>query len=181
MSQLKMHYGKKVVIKLMEEFKIKNKMALPVVKKIVVSMGLKEALTDSHVLEDVSKELALITAQKPKVTRARKSIANFKLRAGSPIGLMVTLRRNRMWEFLERLIWVAIPRIRDFRGYLPRGFDGRGNYTFGIKEQIIFPEIDYDKVKKIRGMNVTLVTSAKDDDLAYSFLKNLGFPLRKKK
>jgi large subunit ribosomal protein L5 len=155
-----------------------NVMAVPGVEKIVVNMGVGDVLRDGKALEHAVQDLAIIAGQKPIITKAKKSIAGFKLRAGVSIGAKVTLRGDRMWEFLDRLLTTALPRIRDFRGLSPRQFDGRGNYTFGVTEQLIFPEIDYDKVSKIRGMDVTLVTTAADDDQGRALLKALGFPFR---
>ena len=163
----------------MKEFGYKNIMEVPTLKKIVINMGLGEAVQNIKILDSATEELALITGQKPVITRARKSVASFKLRKGMPIGCMVTLRRDRMWEFLDRLITFAIPRVRDFRGLSPKSFDGRGNYTIGIREQIIFPEINYDKVDKIKGMNVTIVTTAETDEEGYALLKHLGLPFRR--
>jgi large subunit ribosomal protein L5 len=151
-------------------------MAVPKLSKIIVNIGLGEAVADPKVLDKAVEELATITGQKPMITRAKKSIAGFKLRAGMPIGCMVTLRKQRMYEFLERLINVALPRVRDFKGVSPKAFDGRGNYTLGIREQLIFPEIDYDKVDKLRGLSVSVVTTAKTDEEGYALLKELGVP-----
>lgn len=163
---------------LRERFGYSNPMEVPRLQKVVVNTSLKDAIQSVKVLETAAEEVGLITGQRPIIRRARKSIANFKLREGMPIGAKVTLRRRQMWEFLDRLIGVAIPRIRDFRGLNPDGFDGRGNYSMGITEQIIFPEIDYDKVKKISGMNITFVTTAKTDEEARSLLAGLGVPFR---
>ena len=171
-------YRKKVVPELMKELKTKNPMRVPRLEKIVVSSSVKEATQDIKVLDRTVEQLGQITGQKPLVTKARKSIANFKLRQGMPIGCAITLRRKKMYEFFNRLVNVALPRVRDFRGVPPKSFDGRGNYTLGITEQIIFPEIDYDKVDKIRGMNVTIVTTARTDDEARMFLKLMGMPFR---
>jgi large subunit ribosomal protein L5 len=153
-------------------------MRVPTLERVTVNVGLGEALENARLLEAAVEELALITGQRPVVTKARKSIANFKLRAGQSIGCSVTLRRVRMWEFLDRLMSVALPRVRDFRGVSPRAFDGRGNYTIGIREQIIFPEVDYDKVEKVRGMNVTIVTTAPTDEEGRALLGELGMPFR---
>ena len=171
------HY-KKCVPQLMKELKIENPMRVPRLMKVVVSSSLKEATQDVKVLDRASEEIAQITGQKPALSRAKKSIANFKLRKGMPIGCRVVLRGMKMYEFLNRLINVALPRMRDFRGVSPSGFDGRGNYTLGITEQIVFPEIDFDKVDKIRGMNITIVTSARKDAEARALLRLLGVPFR---
>jgi large subunit ribosomal protein L5 len=176
MARLKDYYKKEVVSRLTKDFAYKNVMQVPRITKIVVNMGLGEALSNIKILDSASEEIALITGQRPVITRARKSVANFKLREGNPIGCAVTLRREKMYEFLDRLVNVALPRVRDFRGISPKGFDGRGNYTFGIKEQIIFPEISYDKIDKIKGMNITIVTTANTDEEARSLLKYLGMP-----
>jgi len=162
----------------MKDFGYKSPMQVPRLEKIVVNMGLGEALSNSKILDSAMEELAQITGQRPVLTRARRSIANFKLREGQAIGAMVTLRANRMYEFLERLISFALPRVRDFRGVSSRAFDGRGNYTLGVREQIIFPEIDYDKVEKVKGMNITIVTTARTDEEGRALLKYLGMPFR---
>jgi|SRR5690606_22782346 len=175
---LRERYLKEAVPALMKDFGYKSPMQVPRLEKIVVNMGLGEALANSKILDSAVAELAQITGQKPVLTRARKSIANFKLREGQAIGAMVTLRANRMYEFLERLISFALPRVRDFRGVSSRAFDGRGNYTLGIREQIIFPEIDYDKVEKVKGMNITIVTTARTDEEGRALLKYLGMPFR---
>jgi large subunit ribosomal protein L5 len=180
MARLKKKYLDEVVPKLGKELGYKNAMEIPHIVKIIVNMGLGEAIQNSKALESGIDELAIITGQKPVIRRARKSISNFKLRAGMPIGASVTLRRERMYEFFDRLTNVAMPRIRDFRGASPDGFDGRGNYTLGIKEQIIFPEIDYDKIDKIKGLGVTIVTSAKTDEEAFHLLREMGMPFRRK-
>lgn len=164
---------------ILEEFAYKSVMQIPSVDKVVLSVGCGEALQNKKLLESILKELALITGQKPIKTKARKSIANFKLREGYEIGAKVTLRKDVMWEFLDRFLNVALPRVKDFRGVNPNGFDGHGNYSLGITEQIIFPEIDYDKIEKISGMNIAIVTSAKTDQEARSLLKKLGMPFRK--
>jgi large subunit ribosomal protein L5 len=177
-SKSKTRYAEVVKPKLTERFGYTNPMELPKLTKIVVNTSLKDAIQSVKVLETAADEIGLITGQKPIIRRARKSIANFKLREGMPIGAKVTLRSTRMWQFLDRLIGVAVPRIRDFRGLNPNGFDGRGNYSMGLTEQIIFPEIDYDKVKKISGMNITFVTTAKTDEEAAALLAGLGFPFR---
>ncbi len=171
-------YRSEVLPQLVKEFGYKNLMEAPRLEKIVVNMGLGEAIQNIKVLDHASEELGLITGQKPIVTRARRSISNFKLRAGMPIGCSVTLRRIRMYEFLDRLINIALPRVRDFRGISGKAFDGRGNYTLGVREQIIFPEINYDKIDKIRGLNITIVTTAKTDEEAKAFLKYMGMPFR---
>jgi large subunit ribosomal protein L5 len=154
-------------------------MEVPRLSKIVVNMGLGEAINDRGIIDAAVEDLAAITGQKPRVNRARKSVANFKLREGMPIGASATMRGDRMWEFFDRLISVAIPRIRDFRGLNPRSFDGRGNYTLGVTEQLIFPEIDFDKVSKVRGMDITICTTAKDDEAARALLEAFGFPFRR--
>ena len=178
MARLYDLYKEECVPAMMQEFRYKSPMQVPRLEKIVVNMGLGEASQNIKILDSASVELAAITGQKPVITRARKSIAAFKLREGMPIGCMVTLRRERMFEFLDRLVNVALPRVRDFRGVSDKAFDGRGNYTLGIKEQIIFPEIDYDKIDKIKGMNITIVTSAKSDEEARFLLRRLGMPFR---
>jgi large subunit ribosomal protein L5 len=178
MSRLKERYDKEVVAALAKEFGYKNVMAIPKVTKVVVNMGLGEATSNAKISETGADEIARITGQKPVVTRAKKSIAQFKLRKGMPIGAMVTLRGERMWEFLDRLVSVALPRVRDFRGVSPRGFDGRGNFTLGLKDQLLFPEIDYMKVDKARGMNISVVTTAKTDQESRKLLQLLGMPFR---
>ena len=177
---LKLHYDREVIAALKQRFGYKNPHQVPRLTKIVLNMGAGDALTNPKFLEAATADLTAIGGQKPSVRRARKSIANFKLREGVAIGTMVTLRGPRMYEFMERLISVAIPRIRDFRGLSPKGFDGRGNFSFGVKEQIIFPEIKYDKVEKIRGMDVTFVTSANTDEEGYELLKALRMPFRER-
>jgi large subunit ribosomal protein L5 len=177
--RLKVLYRDSAATGLMEEFSYKNAMQIPRLNKIVVNTSIKEAITNVKVLQAAAEEIALITGQKPIIRKARRSIAGFKLREGMPIGAKVTLRRNQMWEFLDRLVTVAIPRIRDFRGLNPNGFDGRGNYSLGLTEQIIFPEIDYDKVKRVNGMNITFVTSAPTDAEGRALLRSLGMPFRK--
>jgi large subunit ribosomal protein L5 len=176
--RLQQHYDERVRPKLTEEFSFRNPLQVPRLEKIVVNVGLGEAPKDAKLLDSVVDEVGKITGQKPVVTRARKSISNFSLREGMPIGVMVTLRGVRMFEFLDRLINVAIPRIRDFRGIPSRSFDGRGNYTLGVKEQMIFPEIDYDKVHKIHGMDIVFVTSTVKDDEAFALLREMGMPFR---
>ncbi|MCX5872006.1 MAG: 50S ribosomal protein L5 [Deltaproteobacteria bacterium] len=178
-SRLKEYYFKSVVSALREQFKYKNAMQVPVLNKIVINMGLGEAIQNAKALESAQQELSAISGQLPVMRKARKSIATFKLREGMTIGCKVTLRRDNMFHFLDKLINVALPRVRDFRGVNPKGFDGRGNFSMGIKEQIIFPEINYDKIEKSRGMNITLVTSAKTDEEAKRLLEHLGMPFRK--
>jgi large subunit ribosomal protein L5 len=171
-------YAKEVVPALMKRFGYDNNMQVPRLKTIVVNMGLGEAVANPKLIDAAVAEVTAITGQKPVVTRAKKSIATFKLREGMPIGVKVTLRRERMWEFLDRLVTLALPRVRDFRGISPKGFDGAGNYTLGLKEQIVFPEIDFDKVEKIKGMNITFVTTAGTDEEAKELLGSLGMPFR---
>jgi len=177
-ARLKEKYTKDVVPALKKEFGYKNVMAVPKVHKVVVNMGLGEATSNAKIVDTGADELARITGQKPVVRRAKKSIAAFKVRKGMPIGTMVTLRGERMWEFLDRLMTIALPRVRDFKGVSPRGFDGRGNYTLGLRDQLLFPEIDYMKVDKARGMNVSVVTSAKTDEEARKLLQFIGMPFR---
>ena len=178
MSRLRDRYSKEVAPALAKEFGYKNVMAIPKVEKVVVNMGLGEATGNAKIVDVGADELARVTGQKPVVTRAKKSIAQFKVRKGMPIGAVVTLRGDRMWEFLDRLISIALPRVRDFRGVSPRGFDGRGNYTLGLKDQLLFPEIDYMKVDKARGMNISVVTTAKTDEESRKLLQLLGMPFR---
>ncbi len=178
MSRLKERYEKEVMPALKKEFGYANVMAIPKVEKIVVNMGLGEATQNAKIVDTGVDEVGKITGQKPVVTRAKKSIAQFKVRKGMPIGTMVTLRGERMWDFLDRLIAVALPRVRDFRGVSQRGFDGRGNYTLGLKDQLLFPEIDYMKVDKARGMNISVVTTAKTDEESRKLLQLLGMPFR---
>ncbi len=178
MARLKEYYTKEVVPALVREFHYKNPMEVPRMVKIVINMGLGEAIQNVKILDSAVEELTRITGQKPIITKARKSIATFKLRQGMSIGCCVTLRSERMYEFFDRLVSVAIPRVRDFRGVSPKSFDGRGNFSLGLKEQIIFPEIEYDKVDKIRGMNIAIVTTAKTDDEARQLLKLMGMPFR---
>ncbi|MDR1727293.1 MAG: 50S ribosomal protein L5 [Acidobacteriota bacterium] len=180
MSRLRELYKKETVPALTKQFGYANVMAVPKLVKINVNMGVGEAISNAKILDVASDELAAITGQKPVITKAKKSIAAFKLREGMPIGVTVTLRGDRMYEFLDRLMSIALPRVRDFRGVSDRAFDGRGNYTLGLKDQLIFPEIDYGKVDKARGMNITVVTSAKSDNEAYELLKSLGMPFVKK-
>lgn len=172
-------YRAEVVPYLMDKFGYKNINETPQLKKISLNMGVGDAIQDSKMLEGAINDLTTISAQKPAVTTARKSISNFKLRAGMKIGCRVTLRGKRMWEFFDRFVSVAVPRVRDFRGYSDKSFDGRGNYSLGVKEQIIFPEINVDKIDKIRGLDITFVTSANSDEEAYELLKALGFPFKK--
>ena len=178
MSRLREHYKSEIVPALIKHFKYENVMAVPRLEKIVVNMGLGEAIQNSKILDTAVVELATITGQRPIITHAKKSIANFKLREKMPIGAAVTLRGERMYEFVDRLISLALPRVRDFRGLPIRSFDGRGNYTLGLQDQLIFPEIDYSKVDKIKGMNVTLVTTARTDDEGRELLRLLGVPFR---
>ncbi|MFK7889484.1 MAG: 50S ribosomal protein L5 [Granulosicoccus sp.] len=178
MARLKVEYNEKIVPQMMEEHQYKSIMQVPRIQKITINMGLGEALGDKKVLEHAVKDMTSIAGQKPVVTVARKSIAGFKIRDGYPIGAKVTLRRERMYEFLDRLVAVSIPRIRDFRGISARSFDGRGNYSMGVKEQIIFPEVDYDKIDAVRGMDITITTSAGTDAEALSLLKKFNFPFR---
>lgn len=171
-------YKEEVVPQLMKDFTLQNIMQVPKLERIVVNMGLGEAVQNAKIVESATEELAAITGRKPIVTRAKKSIASFKLREGMPIGAMVTLRGEQMYDFLDRLISVALPRTRDFKGISPKAFDGRGNYTLGIREQIIFPEINYDKIDRIKGMNITFVTTAETDEQGRALLKSLGMPFR---
>lgn len=177
-TNLKEKYEKEVVPALMERFGYKSIMAVPRIEKVVINMGVGDAIQNPKLLDAAVNELALITGQRPMVTRAKKSISAFKVRAGMPIGCKVTLRKQRMWDFLTRLIFLALPRVRDFRGLSPDSFDGRGNYSLGLKEQLIFPEIDYDDIEKVRGMDVTIVTTAKTDEEARELLRLLGMPFR---
>jgi len=177
-ARLKERYQKEIAPAIAKEFGIKNHMAIPRLTKIVLNMGMGEAIANAKVLDTALDELRSIAGQKPVITKAKKSIASFKLRQGMPIGVMVTLRGDRMYEFLDRFVSVALPRVRDFRGVSPRAFDGRGNYTIGIREQLIFPEIDFNKVDKQRGMNISIVTTARNDEEARALLKGLGMPFR---
>ena len=179
MTALKEKYRSEIVPQLQSELGLKNVMAVPRISKITLYMGVGEAVGDKKVLEHAVADMEKIAGQKPLVTKSRKSIAGFKIRDGWPIGAKVTLRRERMYEFLERLVTVALPRIRDFRGINPRSFDGQGNYSFGVTEQIIFPEIDYDKIDKIRGMDITITTTARNDDEGRALLDAFQFPFRK--
>ncbi len=176
MSRLKEKFKKEILPELMKEFSIKNPMAVPRVEKVVINMGVGEALQNIKILDKAQEELSLITGQWPAVGRAKKSISTFKLRKGKPIACYVTLRRDRMYEFIDRFVNIVLPRVRDFRGISARSFDGRGNYTLAIRDQLVFPEIDYTKVDKTRGMNITLVTTAENDRQAYLLLKKLGMP-----
>jgi large subunit ribosomal protein L5 len=177
--RLKETYQKEVAAALKEQYSYRNVMQIPRITKINVNIGLGEALTDANALDKAADEMSAITGQKPVITRAKKSIANFRLREGNPIGVATTLRGDRMWEFLDRLVSAALPRIRDFQGLNPNAFDGRGNYSLGIREQLIFPEIDYDRVDKVRGMQVTIVTTAKSDEEGRKLLELMGLPFRK--
>jgi large subunit ribosomal protein L5 len=176
--RLKVRYRAEIVPSLMGEFSFGNIMQVPGVTKVVVNMGVGEAARDSKLIEGAIRDLTEITGQKPQVTKARKSIAQFKLREGQPIGCHVTLRNDRMWEFLDRLLSIALPRIRDFRGLSPKQFDGKGNYTFGLNEQSMFHEIDQDKIDRVRGMDITIVTTASNDDEGRALLRLLGFPFK---
>ena len=178
MSRLKDKYQSDVVPALQKEFGYTNVMAVPKIEKVVVNMGLGEATANAKIIDTGTDELARITGQKPVTRRAKKSIAQFKVRKGQPIATMVTLRGEKMWEFLDRLVSIALPRVRDFKGVSPKGFDGRGNYTLGLRDQLLFPEIDYMKVDKARGMNVSVVTSAKTDEEARKLLQFMGMPFR---
>ena len=178
MASMKEEYKQEIVPKLMQEFNYKNIMQVPKLEKIVLNMGLGEAIQNIKILDKAVEELSLIAGQKSVVTKARRSIATFKLREGMPIGCMVTLRRIRMWHFLEKLIHITLPRVRDFRGINANAFDGRGNYTLGIKEHIIFPELDYDKIDKIKGLNITLVTTAHTNQEGKALLKYFGMPFK---
>lgn len=178
MARLQDRYKAEILPRLKEKFGYRNVMQVPKLSKVVVNMGLGDAIENVKVIETAAAEIAIITGQKPVVTKARKSIANFKLREGVPIGVMVTLRRDQMYHFLDKLITIALPRVRDFKGLSPRGFDGRGNYTIGIKEQIMFPEVNYDKIDKIRGMNITIVTTARTDGEGLELLRLMGIPFR---
>ena len=178
MSQLKEFYEKEAVPKLIKTFNYKNVMQVPRLEKVVLNMGLGEAIQNIKLLDSAAAELQIIAGQHPVITRAKKSIAAFKLREGMPIGCMVTLRHNRMYDFFYKLVNVALPRVRDFRGISGKAFDGRGNYSLGIKEHIIFPEIDYDKIDKIKGLNISVVTSAQNDEVGKELLRLLGMPFR---
>ena len=176
--RLKTRYNDEIKPALLKEFSFGNVMQVPGLVKVVVNMGVGEAARDSKLIEGAIRDLAAITGQKPQVTKARKSIAQFKLREGMPIGAHVTLRGDRMWEFMDRLLSLALPRIRDFRGLSPRQFDGRGNYTFGLTEQVMFHEINQDRIDRVRGMDITVVTTAKNDDEGRALLRHLGFPFK---
>jgi large subunit ribosomal protein L5 len=180
MTALRDRYAAEVVPAMTKQFEYRNPMQVPKVSKIVVNIGIGEALTNAKAIDAATGDLATITGQKPIVMRAKRSIAQFRVRTGNPIGLKVTLRGQRMWDFLERLTMLSLPRIRDFRGTPSKSFDGRGNYTLGLREQIIFPEVDYDKIDKLRGLEVTVVTTAKTDDEARSLLAQMGMPFRKR-
>ncbi|MBD0324196.1 MAG: 50S ribosomal protein L5 [Aldersonia sp.] len=174
--RLKLRYREEIREQLQRELDLDNIMQVPTLVKIVVNLGVGDAITDPKVIEGAMRDLKTITGQQAKLNRARKSIAGFKLRQGMPIGAKVTLRGDRMWDFFDRLLAVALPRIRDFRGLPPRSFDGRGNYTFGVTEQLIFPEVDYDSIDRVRGMDITIVTTAETDEQAYRLLASFGFP-----
>jgi len=178
MSELYDRYSKEIIPNLKESFKLKSIMEVPKLEKIVLNMGLGEAIKNAKLLDSAAAELALISGQKPVITKAKKSIAAFKLREGMPIGCTVTLRNEKMWDFINRLINISLPRVRDFRGISGKAFDGHGNYTLGVKEHIIFPEIDFDKIDKVKGLNITIVTSAKNDEQGKELLKMLGMPFR---
>jgi large subunit ribosomal protein L5 len=176
--RLKARYASEIKPALKSKFGYKNVMQIPTITKVIVNMGVGEAARDSKLIEGAIKDLTIITGQKPQVTKARKSIAQFKLREGQPIGAHVTLRNDRMWEFTDRLLAIALPRIRDFRGLSPKQFDGKGNYTFGLTEQVVFPEIEQDKLDRVRGMDITFVTTAKTDEEGRELLRALGFPFK---
>lgn len=179
MNELKQNYQEKVVPSLMEKFEYKSVMQVPKVEKVIINMGVGDAVQNSKLLDNAVEELAVISGQKPVITRAKNSIAGFRLREGMPIGTKVTLRGDRMYAFMQRLIRVALPRVRDFRGVSNKAFDGRGNYTLGVKEQLIFPEIDYDKVSKIRGMDIAIVTTSNTDEESRELLTQFGMPFKK--
>ena len=179
MNALKARYRKEIVPELMKELGLDNVMQVPGMEKIVINIGMGEAIEDKKALDAAVKDIEIITGQKPVITKAKKSIANFKLREGFSVGVKVTLRGEKMWSLLDRLVNVALPRVRDFRGVSPKSFDGRGNYTLGLREQLIFPEVDFDTIDKIRGMEITFVTTAKDDEQGTALLKHLGMPFRK--
>lgn len=176
--RLRKRYKEEIIPQLMKDFSFRNIMQVPKLERVIVNMGLGEAVQNAKLIESAVEELTAITGRKPIVTRAKKSIASFKLREGMPIGVMVTLRGEQMYDFVDRLISIALPRTRDFKGISPKAFDGRGNYTLGIREQIVFPEINYDKIDRIKGMNVTFVTTAKTDEQGRALLKSLGMPFR---
>lgn len=179
MNRLKEIYKEEIAPELFEELSLENVMQIPKITKIVVNIGVGEALSNPKVLDEAVRDMTTITGQRPVVTKSKKSIANFKLRAGMPVGVKVTLRGDRMWSFLDRLVNVALPRVRDFRGISPDSFDGRGNYTLGLREQLIFPEINYDDVQTVQGMEITIVTTAENDDQARALLTKVGMPFRK--
>ncbi len=179
-SNLENVYREEIIPGLLKNLGIKNVMNVPKLKKIVLNMGMGDARDNKNSFQQAIEEMAAISGQKPIIRKSRKAISNFKVREGDPVGIMITLRRQKMYEFLERFIAIVSPRIRDFRGFSPKGFDGRGNYNFGINEQVVFPEIDYDKVNGIRGLNLTFVTSADNDKDSYELLNNLGFPFRER-
>ncbi|KLV02621.1 50S ribosomal protein L5 [Photobacterium aquae] len=179
MAKLHDYYKESIVSELSEKFEYKSIMQVPRIEKITLNMGVGDAINDKKLLENAAADMAAISGQKPLITKARKSVAGFKIREGYPIGCKVTLRGERMWDFFERLISIAVPRIRDFRGLNPKSFDGRGNYSMGVREQIIFPEIDYDKVDRVRGLDITITTSAKSDEEACALLSAFNFPFRK--
>lgn len=181
MSRLLEKYHYQIVPALQKEWELKTPMAVPRLLKIVVNIGIKEGISDKEALKKASEELALITSQKPQIRRAKKSIASFKLVKGAPIGLKVTLRGKRMYDFLDKLCTIVLPRVRDFHGLSPKGFDGRGNYTLGLAEQIVFPEVDYEKVNKVRGLEITIITNAETDEKAKRLLDLLGMPFKKEK
>ncbi|MGB3051906.1 MAG: 50S ribosomal protein L5 [Polyangiales bacterium] len=176
--RLRKKYKEEIIPQLMKDFSFQNVMQVPKLERVVINMGLGEAVQNAKVIESAVEELTAITGRKPIVTRAKKSIASFKLREGVPIGAMVTLRGEQMYDFVDRLVSIALPRTRDFKGISPKAFDGRGNYTLGIREQIVFPEVNYDKIDRIKGMNVTFVTTAKTDEQGRALLKSLGMPFR---
>lgn len=176
--RLQTHYRERARPALQEQFGFANPHQIPSLDKVVINVGMGDASRDRKLLESVVEEVGLITGQKPLITKARKSISNFQLREGMPVGVSATMRRSRMWEFLDRFVSATVPRIRDFRGLATKSFDGRGNYTLGIKEQIIFPEIDYDRVNKLHGMDITIVTTTNKDDEAFALLRHLGFPFK---
>jgi len=178
MARLRELYNKEIIPKLMKDFNYRNVMEVPKLEKIVINMGLGEAIQNVKILDSAAEEMAAISGQKAVITKAKKSIASFKLRQGMPIGCMVTLRRERMYEFLDRLVNVSLPRVRDFKGVSGKAFDGKGNYSLGVKEQLIFPEINYDKVDKVKGMNITIVTSARNDEEGRALLQLMGMPFR---
>ena len=176
--RLRKRYKEEIIPQLMKDFSFRNIMQVPKLERVIINMGLGEAVQNAKLIESAVEELTAITGRKPIVTRAKKSIASFKLREGMPIGVMVTLRGEQMYDFVDRLVSIALPRTRDFKGISPKAFDGRGNYTLGIREQIVFPEINYDKIDRIKGMNVTFVTTAKTDEQGRALLKSLGMPFR---